>query len=991
MHRRVGTAELVGRADELSVLIGVVRQIGDPAAPTCVLLTGEAGVGKSRLLSALADDVAGRHVRVLRGACLELSEALPYGPFADVLNELVTEDGVHAVREFAGPWVGELSAMTPDLNVAGSQAGDASGDRHRLFQAVATVLAGLARQRPTVVLIEDMQWADQSTVDLFNFLVYRAVGTQVLLVATVRDEGMRDEDPVGAMIASLQRSRRSITLPLHGLDLHAVKELTAAISGHALPDPDVERIHELTDGNPFLVEELLAAGDAGDERVVPALARQLLAHRLAQLDARARRLVAVAAVGGTQVDQALLVRVAARQDQGEAEQAVMALRRAVDANVLLMTATQVRFRHALLREAVLSSLLAPERSRFHADWAATLAEARGADDERAGWLAHHWLAAGEPGKAFAALLNAAAVAERLLAYAEASRHLENALDLWDQCADVVRALDLDRREVLERAVTAADFCGREAVAANRLRQTIRLAEPTADASTLGRMYARLAMLLLNAPAEAIAACERARRLVPADPPSAARAYVLTQEVLVREILRAPAIVDVGQEAVDAAREVGEPRLEAAALVVWAIHAVEARQMDVDVGARRLERAMAIAAQYDDAETQGRAFIQLSWLLILAGRLVEAYQVARDGMRWAQRMGRQQAQGAWVLPNAARAGLLLGRWDDAADLLALPGWEADPVLDERTSQMAELAVARGDFETADELLRPAERSPAKGASADDIIDLGIVRAELDLWMRQPNAAIDVVDRVLRSAGGLDGPVTGMALASVGLRACADLRALASARRDDRGVAAAHRSATPLLDRLARYNDAALLRLDDAHRTTAQAEAARLEGDGASDTWDAAVAAWDGMDAPYQAAYARWRLAETLLEEGGTRRDAVDVIAPASATARRLGARPLHASIEALMTRARLKVDDPDLDAEEGSIRVSPFAPLGLTAREDEVLRRVAAGYTNQQIAHDLFISESTAGVHVSNILRKLGVSNRVQAAAIAHRLQTTPDD
>jgi hypothetical protein len=202
VHRRVGTAELVGRADELGVLSGVVRQIGDPAAPTCVLLTGEAGVGKSRLLSALADNVAGGHVRVLRGACLELSEALPYGPFTDVLNELVTEDGVHAVREFAGPWVGELSAMTPDLDAAGSQAGDAPGDRHHLFQAVATVLAGLARQRPTVVLIEDMQWADQSTVDLFNFLVYRAAATRVLFVATVRDEGMRDDDPVHAMIAS---------------------------------------------------------------------------------------------------------------------------------------------------------------------------------------------------------------------------------------------------------------------------------------------------------------------------------------------------------------------------------------------------------------------------------------------------------------------------------------------------------------------------------------------------------------------------------------------------------------------------------------------------------------------------------------------------------------------------------------------------------------------------------------------------------------------
>jgi len=136
--------------------------------------------------------------------------------------------------------------MTPSLAAAGSQAGDASGDRHRLFQAVATVLAGLARQRPTVVLIEDLQWADHSTVDLFNSLVYRAVGTQVLLVATVRDEGMRDEDPVRAMIASLRRSRRSITLPLRGLDLHAPGSPHTRACERLVPRPDPHQWRSLS-------------------------------------------------------------------------------------------------------------------------------------------------------------------------------------------------------------------------------------------------------------------------------------------------------------------------------------------------------------------------------------------------------------------------------------------------------------------------------------------------------------------------------------------------------------------------------------------------------------------------------------------------------------------------------------------------------------------------------------------------------------------------
>jgi len=128
---------------------------------------------------------------------------------------------------------------------------------------------------------------------------------------------------------------------------------------------------------------------------------------------------------------------------------------------------------------------------------------------------------------------------------------------------------------------------------------------------------------------------------------------------------------------------------------------------------------------------------------------------------------------------------------------------------------------------------------------------------------------------------------------------------------------------------------------------------------------------------------------LLAEGGTRADAAEVLNPGMATARRLGAEPLLAAMLALVTRARLPVEQqtPEVDA----VAPSPFAPLGLTTREEEVLRNVAAGFTNRQIAKELFISESTAGVHVSNILRKLNVSNRIQAAAVAHQLLTESTD
>lgn len=984
VYGRVGTTELLGRTEELGVLAGVVKQISDPVAPTCVVVTGEAGVGKSRLLSALADHASASGVRVLRGACLELSEALPYGPFLDVLDQLEAEDGVHSIRELAGRWVGGLGGVLPAVGPVGTDAVAAAGGQQQLFQAVTAVLIGLGRQRPAMVLIEDLQWADRSTLDLLTLLVYRAAGTPLLVVASVRDEGMRDDDPALAVIASLQRSPRALTLPLSGLGRDGVEELMARIRGHSPLETEVARVHELTGGNPFLIEELLDASDL-DEHGVPTLARRLLRHRLGRLDGRSRRVVTAAAVGGARVDQNLLARVAGRGGQG-ADGAIVALREAVDAGLLTIAGDQVGFRHALLREAALSSLLAPERSQLHADWAAALVERPDAEPRWAARVAQHWVAAGELDKALPALVEAAAVAERLPAHAEASRLLDDALDLWDRCPDAVRALDLDRRELLERAVTAAELGGRRAVAARRLRETILLAEPMTDASTVGRMYARLAMLLLDAPEEAIAACERARQLVPADPPSAARAYVLTQEALVCNILRVRGAVDVGEEALDAARRVGDQRLEAAALVAASTAAAEAGLLQVDDGVGRLERAMALAASSNDQETQGRAYNQLSWLLMLAGQLADAYRVARDGMRWAERVGRQQDAGAWLLPNAVWAALLRGRWDDGVHLLALPGWEADSVLAERTALLGEFAVARGDFARADELLRPALQS-FRTSDAETMTLLARPLAAAHLWRRRPAAAIDVVDEVLRTAGGAEGTFPEVALVSVGLQACADLRVSAAVRRDRVGVAAAHRYAAPLLDGLARRDASASLALAHAHQTTAQAEAARLENEGVSAAWSAAVAAWERIDVPYEAAYGRWRWAEALLAEGCTRSAASDILLPAARIGRALGARPLVASIAALATRARLQVDAAAADENQKGVSVSPFTPLGLTPREDEVLRRLAAGYTNQQIADELFISGSTAGVHVSNILRKLGVSNRVQAAAIAHELQS----
>jgi predicted ATPase len=539
------------------MLTELLSHIGEPRSPGCVLVTGEAGVGKTRLLAELADTAAAAGIRLLRGGCLELSEALPYSPFVDVLEQIGAEDGIDEVHELAGGWTVGLHPLLPAVGSATAGQPDGRHGQQALFQAVARVLMGVAAQRPTLLLVEDLHWASPATVDLLTFVVYRVAGSRLLIVGSVRDEGVSDSDPVTSLIASLHRSRRSVTVELSGLGRRDVGELISHIRGVASEPRDVVRVHELTGGNPLLVEELVAAGFVDDDGVVSSVASWVLGHRLRQLDEDARRVVVAAAVGGARCEQDLLVRVVGRAGR-DSDDVVVALRRAVDSGILVSTGSDVEFRHALLREAVLGSLLSPELAQLHAGWAATLADVTEATASISARLAHHWLAAGDLDEALPALIDAAADAQRLPAYADASRHLQRALEIWDRCADTVKAMGLERRTVLERAVTVAQRGGRTAITALWLRELIELVEPTADAVTLGTMYARLALLLVDTPTEALAACERARQLVPADPPSAARVYVLTQERLVRDLVRVEDS-DVGQEALETARQLGDPQ------------------------------------------------------------------------------------------------------------------------------------------------------------------------------------------------------------------------------------------------------------------------------------------------------------------------------------------------------------------------------------------------------------------------------------------------
>jgi DNA-binding CsgD family transcriptional regulator len=379
------------------------------------------------------------------------------------------------------------------------------------------------------------------------------------------------------------------------------------------------------------------------------------------------------------------------------------------------------------------------------------------------------------------------------------------------------------------------------------------------------------------------------------------------------------------------------------------------------------------------------------VLIAAGRPREAAEVALDGMAIARRLGVERSFGALLAAYAAEASLETGEWDRAEELLAEAHrsgsafWAHFPRL-----LHAQLAILRGDAAAARRHLSAGaqgERQPTSAARHARVV------AELALWEGRPDAAASAIEAGLAGSDAGRSPAHRLRLAAVGLRALADCAHSAALRRDATAVAAAGRRARELLvtARAAEPPAAAVTRDAAAWRALAEAENGRGGDRPDPERWRAAAVAWDALERPYPAAYCRWRLVEAVLTgPGGPGRGAagaadspaepVRAARAAHAAACALGAAPLRREVELLAQRCRL-----DLIGAPPAGPARPADALGLTAREIQVIVLLTRGYTNREIATELTISVKTASVHVSHIMRKLGVVRRVEAAAVAHRL------
>jgi DNA-binding CsgD family transcriptional regulator/tetratricopeptide (TPR) repeat protein len=988
MANRVSSRELVGREGELALLMDVVERAA-AGAGSAVLVTGEAGVGKSRLVAELGRRAEQAGSRVLVGECVEIGGAeLSYAPVVGALRGMIRDRSEPELVKLIGAARPELARLLPELGEP-AHVTNATGGQARLFELLWGVFSRLELEQPVLLVLEDMHWADPASLDLLSFLVRNLRSQRLAMVVTLRSDELPPEHPLRPLVAELERSGRARRLDLEPLSREKVTEQVAEILGAAPSTALIQRLFERAQGNPFFTEELLAVGVEGE---LPASLRDALLVRVRRLSPTARDVVGIAAVAGRIVDHRLLAAVARLPDR----ELVDALRHAVAHHVLVSDGLRYTFRHALLREAVYADLIAGERAPVHAALARALRahpELAGAHATLEAEIAQHWIAAGAREPALAAAVRAAGEAEGMYAIADARRHYEHALALWERVEDPVNVTGLVRSELLRRAAEAVWRAGDESGAVALARAALKTEDMRTDPSRAAYVQGRLSTYLWASGDSdaALAAARAAVALLPPDPPTAERARALCAEGRILVMRSRNEEARACCEAALAVARAAAARSEEGQALNYLGSAL-AFLGDYEQATRHLREAVRIAGETASAARGCSEYENLSEVLADSGRAEQGVAVAEAGVVAARELGMERSYGVVLLGRAALCSLALGRMNDA---------------DRFTQQALELGTetffgfnaleARGRFELhRGEFAQAARHLEAVGAMASRLGDLMFVArvaaagCELALWRGCPERATEIVASTLPGAAQRECLQHTSELYAHGARAHADLAQAARARRDAGQARRAADEASALHERLEDQVRSSFPLGKPPLRARADAALCAAEVTRALDAagaalWQQAVDACRAAAQRPRAAYAQWRLVEALLQHGD-REPAGRALVEAVARASDLGHQPLLAELRALARRARIPIAGPA----QGDGPAPLDREFGLTRREVEVLRLLADGRTNRQIAGQLYISEKTTEHHVSRILSKLGVHTRGAAGAIAHRVGLEPN-
>ncbi len=948
------SAAMVGRETELATIRELFRRAVD-GVPVAALIEGEAGIGKSRLLREFSAEVANR-ADVHVGWCLDLGASrTPFGPLAGILRSIVASMGADRVRDEIGVGVEALGMLLPELNP--TERSQTSPDRLR--DAIAALIEAAAEHAPQVLVVEDLHWADESTLALLSFLLRTLAHGRILLILTCRSDDVRRGDAVSRFIGESTRARLLERVAIDRLDTSAVRALVESLTGQPVTDAALDRIHDRAEGVPFFVEELAGCSTGP----LPGSLRDLLLARFDRLSDDARRVVQVVSGAERPLTHPLVTRLAglpeARLDE--------AIREATLSGILVVVDDDYRFRHALLREAVHDDLLPGERARLHRAYAEALEEnCSGAETADSAALAYHWQLAQDDRRALAAAVTAMADAKSRFAFASAARFGELALDLWIQVPDAEAVVGVARLEVLRTLGSVL----RNAGDGERALAVVDLALAEVDPTTVDpRLHARLlrdkAYYTMNlGRAGAVPLLQQALEILEAGvDDDRLRASVLNQ--LASRYMISGRL----DEAIALAAEAGERAARAgsddeASIAANVRGGARAHLGDLDAGHREYALALQLA-KGTNAEMRYR--VNYSDLLGLLGRYRDAVRVAEEGLAPARAFGVERTTGALMTQNMAVPLLEMGEIERVEGMLARELAQRTLRISHMYSTMTRVRVLswRGRHEEAAEILR--EWHPAFEETG---------RVERQIWYDEVMMRVAVAEGQGDLAGAL-GEVRAM-LADQGPVSLHQRRLLLEAAWF---IAELRASGVGV--------EAAVADVRDAWR----AQPPQLRGD----RWETILEAFlfpsvaalrqavehaDDRDVPVTfAVTTRLALARALVD-AGDRGEASAVLSAAMRQAERLGHVPLGRIVGGFQAAAGLAAASGTASgtAAAGTAGVEPDADP-LTARERQVLELIAEGLSNRQIGERLFISVKTVSVHVSAVLRKLGVSTRTEAAVL----------
>ena len=967
-------AAFVGRDEALGVLRTAVRR-ASAGHPSVLIITGETGVGKTRLVREL---IGQERVTLLAGSCVPMAgDPLPFAPLTQALRRLDRTGTLNLQLER----LPELARLVPGFAPArATRTADlAAASQLGLFQSVLDLVDRLGAAAPVLHIVEDVHWADRSTLDLVRFLATNLTNERAVLLVTLRADAVVPATPLALWVAELARLENAERVELNRLDHEATARLVRQLAGDAADPEFIETTLARSAGNPLFAEQLVmqAIQNPGHPALLPATLHELLHARVHALPEDTQSVLRALAVIGRPAFVTLLAATTGTL----VEQTETLLRPAIDQHVVeIRRDDAVAFRHPAFGEVVYAELMPAQRQRLHRATAEALQPPEGlgtgqrssaAADAVSGELARHWFGAGDQERALDAAVAAGWAAERMYAFSDAHTNFTRALALMDDVPDSPQ----DRVRLLKHAGQAASLVGDSTEAVRLVEAAVTL---TSDPPARAALLTRLGLIHYRAGRGSLTErCLReALALVPAGEESVVVARIHAGLALFGA---AWSRLDDAEEScrrglaiarkVDARREEG--------LLVNASGLVEAAHGDIDSAARLLRQSLAIAAEVGNPDDLATAYINLSHVLGLGGRVDEIVEVAREGADVLTRMGLGRQRVSFLKANLAETLGNAGRIAESGRVIAEAlsqhprGIMSVPVL----MQAGRVAMVRGDLDEAWEWLEQA-RVIVESENAPESYSRYLVEteAEVELWAGRPVAAYDLVSEGLDLVRGTDEAAYAGALVALGLRALATEAEVHRDRESRKRLSGMRRT----LDD-ARAWPAANQPDDAAVGAWARAEATRLELASDPTAWAEAAAAWETLGRPFPRAYARWREAEARLDSG-VDAAAIDALRDAHTAALGLGAARLVQECERLAGWHRI-----DLVAEPVEAEPNALDKYGLTPREVEVLAGLSAGRTNQEIADELFISVKTASVHVSNILRKLEVGGRQEAARVAHRL------